>query len=136
MKIAAEMQEETTDEWGRLHIPHCTIARDDRRIVHMVVMDPVATSRTIAQQIQSVTYHSLSVYTIRRYLPQILMSLSHLLLCLSLTGVTGISTAKGTMNGGKRQRNGLALHLLLNPASVCNITTIGLQFGDTMLRDV
>ncbi|GFU53336.1 hypothetical protein TNCV_2953701 [Trichonephila clavipes] len=33
---------------GRSHSPGCTTAHDDRRIVHMTVMDRAATSRTVA----------------------------------------------------------------------------------------
>ncbi|GFY06229.1 sodium-coupled monocarboxylate transporter 1 [Trichonephila clavipes] len=43
-------------------------------IVTMVVMDRVATSRTIAQQIQSVTHHSVSTRTIQRRFQQSGMS--------------------------------------------------------------
>ncbi|GFX28977.1 transposable element Tcb1 transposase [Trichonephila clavipes] len=51
------MQEETTNWRGRLHPSRCSTASDDRRIVCMVVMDHAATSRTKAQQIQSITHH-------------------------------------------------------------------------------
>ncbi|GFX46107.1 transposable element Tcb1 transposase [Trichonephila clavipes] len=51
-------QKETMDRRGQSHPPCCTIARDYRWIVHMAVVDRAATSRTIAQQIQSVTHHS------------------------------------------------------------------------------
>ncbi|GFS82618.1 transposable element Tcb1 transposase [Trichonephila clavipes] len=64
------MQEETTDRQGRSHSPHCDTARDDRRIVRMEVMDRAATSRIIAQQIQSVTHHLVSARTIRHHLHQ------------------------------------------------------------------
>ncbi|GFW72394.1 transposable element Tcb1 transposase [Trichonephila clavipes] len=57
------MQEHTTDRRGRSHPPLCTIALDDRRIVCMVLTYRAATSRTIAQQILSVTYHSVSSRT-------------------------------------------------------------------------
>ncbi|GFV57354.1 hypothetical protein TNCV_3285821 [Trichonephila clavipes] len=62
------MQEETRDRRGRTHSPRYTTARDDRWIVHMTVMDFAATSRTILQQIQSITHHSVSACTIRRRL--------------------------------------------------------------------
>lgn len=80
------MQEGTTDRRGRSHPPRCTTARDDRHIVRMAVMDRAATSRTIAQQIQSVTHHSVSARTIRRRLQQSGMSARRPLLRLPLTG--------------------------------------------------
>ncbi|GFX81393.1 hypothetical protein TNCV_142431 [Trichonephila clavipes] len=58
------MQEETTDHRD-LSDTRCTTARDEKRIGRM---DRVATSRTIAQQTQSVTHHSMSTRTIRRRL--------------------------------------------------------------------
>ncbi|GFV39729.1 transposable element Tcb1 transposase [Trichonephila clavipes] len=64
------MQEETAHRRGRSHPPRCTTARDDRRIVRMAVMDHVAASRTIAQQIQPITDHSVSSRTIQRRLQQ------------------------------------------------------------------
>ncbi|GFS69885.1 nuclear factor related to kappa-B-binding protein [Trichonephila clavipes] len=64
----------------------CTTACDDRRIVHITVMDRSATSRIMAQQIQSVTYHSVSTHTIRGHLQQSGMSARCSLLCLPLTG--------------------------------------------------
>ncbi|GFX11802.1 transposable element Tcb1 transposase [Trichonephila clavipes] len=58
------MQEKATDRRGRLHPPRCITARDDRWIVRMAVMDHADTSRTVAQQTQSVTQHSASTCTI------------------------------------------------------------------------
>ncbi|GFV46749.1 transposable element Tc1 transposase [Trichonephila clavipes] len=80
------MQEETTDQRGRSHPPHCTTAHDDTWIEREVEMDHTGTSRTIAQQIQSVTHHSVSGCTIRRHLQQSEMSKRCLLLRLPLTG--------------------------------------------------
>ncbi|GFX47395.1 transposable element Tcb1 transposase [Trichonephila clavipes] len=71
---------------GRSHPPRFTTARDGRRIVRMAVLDRTATSRTIAQQIKSVTHHSVSARTIRRCLQQSGMSTRRPLLRLSLTG--------------------------------------------------
>ncbi|GFU62525.1 hypothetical protein TNCV_1313701 [Trichonephila clavipes] len=45
--------------------PRFTTARDDRHIIRITVMDHAVTSRTISQQIQSITHHSVSVRTIR-----------------------------------------------------------------------
>lgn len=80
------MQEGTTNRRDQLHPPRCTTARDDRQIVRMTGMDRAALSRTIAQQIQSVTHHSVSARTIRRRLQQSGMSARRPLLRLPLTG--------------------------------------------------
>ncbi|GFW17988.1 transposable element Tcb1 transposase [Trichonephila clavipes] len=74
------MQVETTDRRGRAHASRCTTYRDDKWTVC------TATSRTIAQQIQSVTHHSVSARTIRCRLQQSEMSVQHPLLRLLLTG--------------------------------------------------
>ncbi|GFV82484.1 hypothetical protein TNCV_3982761 [Trichonephila clavipes] len=58
------MQEETTGREGRSRPPRCPTACDDRRNVRMAVMDRAATSKTIAQQIQTVTHHSMLAHTI------------------------------------------------------------------------
>ncbi|GFT64679.1 transposable element Tcb1 transposase [Trichonephila clavipes] len=63
-------QEGTTDRRGRSHPPQCTTLREDRQIVHMAVTDRSVTSRTIAQNIESATHHSVSARTIRRRLQQ------------------------------------------------------------------
>ncbi|GFX86213.1 uncharacterized protein TNCV_2560951 [Trichonephila clavipes] len=62
------MQKEMTDQRDQSHPSRCTTVRDDKQIVCMTEMDRVATSRAIAQQIQSVTHHSVSTHTIRRHL--------------------------------------------------------------------
>ncbi|GFV41201.1 hypothetical protein TNCV_2979551 [Trichonephila clavipes] len=36
-------------------------------------------------------------------------------------------------DGGHRQRNETTLRLLTNPSSVCNITMVGFEFGDTVV---
>ncbi|GFW34261.1 hypothetical protein TNCV_384771 [Trichonephila clavipes] len=59
---------------------------DDRLIVIMTLMDHAATLRTIAQQIKSVTHHSVFARTIRRHFHQSGMFTRHSLLRLSLTG--------------------------------------------------
>ncbi|GFU39964.1 transposable element Tcb1 transposase [Trichonephila clavipes] len=58
------MQEGTTDQRGQSHPPQCTTSCEDRQIVHMAVTDHSVTSRTVAQHIESVTHHSVSVRTI------------------------------------------------------------------------
>ncbi|GFT16607.1 HTH_Tnp_Tc3_2 domain-containing protein [Trichonephila clavipes] len=49
------MQEGTTDRRDRSHPPQCTTSREDREIVRKAVTDRSVTSRTLAQQIESVT---------------------------------------------------------------------------------
>ncbi|GFV96175.1 transposable element Tcb1 transposase [Trichonephila clavipes] len=63
-----------------------SLYRDDRRIIPMPVMDRAATSRTMAQQIQSVTHHTVSARAIRRHLQQSGKSARRPLLHLPLTG--------------------------------------------------
>ncbi|GFW40632.1 transposable element Tcb1 transposase [Trichonephila clavipes] len=79
------MQEGTTDRRGRSHPPQCTTSREDRKIVCMAVTDRSVTSRTGAQHIESVTYHSVSARTIRRRLQQSGLSASRPLLGQPLT---------------------------------------------------
>ncbi|GFV82824.1 transposable element Tcb1 transposase [Trichonephila clavipes] len=62
------IQEKTTEQRGQSPPSRCATAREDRRIVRMAVMDHAATSRTIAQRIQSVTHHSECSCTIRHHL--------------------------------------------------------------------
>ncbi|GFW75471.1 uncharacterized protein TNCV_4426541 [Trichonephila clavipes] len=45
-----------TERRDQSHPPRCTTAPNDRRIVRLAVMDRAVTSRTIAQQIQSVQH--------------------------------------------------------------------------------
>ena len=79
------MQEGTTDRRVPSHPPQCTTSRDDRHIVRMAVTDRSATSRTIAQHIQSVPHHPVSARTIRRRLQQSGLSARRPLLRLPLT---------------------------------------------------
>ncbi|GFV84409.1 transposable element Tcb1 transposase [Trichonephila clavipes] len=60
------MQEGTTDLRGGSHPPQCTTSREDRQIVCIAVTASSVTSRTVAQNIESVTHHSVSARTIRR----------------------------------------------------------------------
>ncbi|GFT05042.1 hypothetical protein TNCV_530971 [Trichonephila clavipes] len=47
---------------------------------------------------------------------------------------TGACAANGMKNGVHGQRNGTTFCLQMNhPASACNITMIGFEFGDTVL---
>ncbi|UYV67816.1 hypothetical protein LAZ67_5002125 [Cordylochernes scorpioides] len=74
---------------GKYDGPTCSIAsttsRANRQIVCMAVTDLSVTSRTVAQRIQSVTQHSVSVRTIRRRLQQSGLSARRPLLRLPLT---------------------------------------------------
>ncbi|GFW06626.1 transposable element Tcb1 transposase [Trichonephila clavipes] len=79
------MQEGTTDRRGRSHPPQCTTSREERQIERMAVKDSSITSRTIAQHIESLTHHSVSVRTIRRRLQQNGQSTRRPLLGLPLT---------------------------------------------------
>ncbi|GFU89052.1 transposable element Tcb1 transposase [Trichonephila clavipes] len=79
------MQEGTADRRSRSHPPQCTTSREDRQIVGMAVTDRSVTSQTIAQHIESVTHHSVSVRTIQRRLQQSGLSARCPLLGLPLT---------------------------------------------------
>ncbi|GFW17076.1 transposable element Tcb1 transposase [Trichonephila clavipes] len=78
------MQEGTTDRRGRSHPPQCTTLRVEIQIVYKAVTDRSALSRTVVQNIESVTHHSMSARTIRRRLQQSGMSASCPLLGLPL----------------------------------------------------
>ncbi|GFY05324.1 transposable element Tcb1 transposase [Trichonephila clavipes] len=94
------MQEGTTDRRGRSHPPQCITSREDRQIVHMAVTDRSITSRTIAQHIDSVTHHSVSVRTIRCRLQQRGLSARRPLLGLPLTQNHRRSATNGVMKEG------------------------------------
>ncbi|GFU74107.1 transposable element Tcb1 transposase [Trichonephila clavipes] len=79
------IQEGTMDRRGRSHPPQGTTLRENRQIVGMAVTDRSVTSRTIAQQIESVTPHSVSARTIGRHLQQRGLSVRRPLLGLPLT---------------------------------------------------
>ncbi|GFT77475.1 transposable element Tcb1 transposase [Trichonephila clavipes] len=79
------MPEGTMDRRGRSHPPQCTTSHEDRQIVRMAVRDRSVISRTVAQHIESVTHHSVSVHTIRRRLQQSGLSARRPLLALPLT---------------------------------------------------
>ncbi|GFW01275.1 hypothetical protein TNCV_5029311 [Trichonephila clavipes] len=46
----------------------------------------------------------------------------------------GVGAVNSAMNGGHGQRNGTTLCLLTNPTFTCNITVIGFEIGDTVVR--
>ncbi|GFT41424.1 transposable element Tc3 transposase [Trichonephila clavipes] len=79
------MPEGMTDRHGRSHPPQRTTSREDRQIMHMVVIDRSVTSRTIAHHIESVTHHSVSACTIGRRSQQSGLTARRLLLGLLMT---------------------------------------------------
>ncbi|GFT88470.1 transposable element Tcb1 transposase [Trichonephila clavipes] len=79
------MQEGKTNQRGRSHPPQYTTSRDDRKTVRMAVKDHSVISRTVTQQIESVTHHSVSARTIRHRLQQSGLSAKRPLLHLHLT---------------------------------------------------
>ncbi|GFX70861.1 transposable element Tcb1 transposase [Trichonephila clavipes] len=79
------MQEGTMDQRGRSHPPPCTSLREERQIVRMAVTNHSVTSRTIAQHIEPVMYHSASARIIGRRLQQSCLSGRRPLLGLPLT---------------------------------------------------
>ncbi|GFW58083.1 HTH_38 domain-containing protein [Trichonephila clavipes] len=121
------MQEVTTDRRGRSHPLQCTTSREDRQIVHMAVTDRSVTSRTVAQHIESVTHHSVSVRTFRRRLQ--LSGLS------ARRNTTDVSATNGAMKERCGRQNGMKLSLLTSHASVCNTTMVGFESGDTVERE-
>ncbi|GFY19894.1 transposable element Tcb1 transposase [Trichonephila clavipes] len=64
-KCDRSMQEGTTKRRGRSHPPQCTTSWEGRQVVCMKVTDRSVTSRTVAQQFEYVTHHSVSARTIR-----------------------------------------------------------------------
>ncbi|GFX64690.1 HTH_38 domain-containing protein [Trichonephila clavipes] len=124
------MQGETTDQRGRLHLPRCTTARDDRQTGRMEVKDRAGTSRIIAQ----LRCLSVSVHAFLRRLQQNEMSARRPLLRLPLTGKHRRLPTNGGMNGGHGQRNGMTFCLLTNPAFACNIAMVRFEYGDTVIE--
>ncbi|GFT21393.1 transposable element Tcb1 transposase [Trichonephila clavipes] len=75
----------TTDPRNRSHLPQNNTLCEDRQIVRMAMTDYSVISRTIAQNIESVTHPSMSARTTRRRLQQSGLSARHPLLDLPLT---------------------------------------------------
>ncbi|GFY22671.1 transposable element Tcb1 transposase [Trichonephila clavipes] len=78
-------EEGKTYRRGRSHPPQGTTLRVYRQIVRMAVTDRSATSRTIAQHIESVTHHSVTACTIRHRLQENGLSARRPLFGLPLT---------------------------------------------------
>ncbi|GFX33478.1 transposable element Tcb1 transposase [Trichonephila clavipes] len=79
------IQEGMTDQRGLSHSPQSTTSREDREIWCMAVTDRSVILRTVAQHIEPVTHHSVSVRTIRRRLQQSGLSSRRPLLGLPMT---------------------------------------------------
>ncbi|GFS74611.1 transposable element Tcb1 transposase [Trichonephila clavipes] len=79
------MQEGTTDQSGRSHLPQGTTSREDIQIVRMAVTHRSVTSRTVAHHIETVMHHLVYACTIRRRLQQSGLSARRSLLGLPLT---------------------------------------------------
>ncbi|GFW26951.1 transposable element Tcb1 transposase [Trichonephila clavipes] len=79
------MQGGTTVRRSQSHPPQCATSREDSQFLRMAVTDRSATSRTVAQHIESVTHHSVSARTIRLRLQQNGLSSRRSLLGLPLT---------------------------------------------------
>ncbi|GFV00168.1 transposable element Tcb1 transposase [Trichonephila clavipes] len=111
------------------------VAHHDRRILRLAVMNCAATSRTVAQQIQSVTHHSVSARTIQRRLQQSGKSARRALLRLPLTGNhTRLHRQWGNeQHSWTTERNGIVF-TDKNPTSAYNTTMVGFEFGDTVVR--
>ncbi|GFW65384.1 transposable element Tcb1 transposase [Trichonephila clavipes] len=78
----------------------------------MAVTDRSVTSRTVAQHIESVTYHSVSARTILRRLQQSGLPARYPLLGLPLTQNTNVSAANGAMKEECGRQKGMKLYLL------------------------
>ncbi|GFV65417.1 hypothetical protein TNCV_2638471 [Trichonephila clavipes] len=89
-------------------------------------------TRSIAQQTQSVTHYSVS--TRRHRLQQSGISARHSLLRLPLTRNHRCLRRQWYDERWTWTRNGATLCLLMNPASACNITMVGFEFRDTVVR--
>ncbi|GFY65879.1 transposable element Tcb1 transposase [Trichonephila inaurata madagascariensis] len=122
------MQERTTDHRGRSNSSCCT-ACEDRRIVRVAVTDRAAPSRTIAQQIQPVTHHSVPARSIRRRFQQSGMSARRPLLRLPLTGNHRRLCCQwcDERRTWTTEWNDIVF-------SACNIMMVRFEFADTVLR--
>ncbi|GFU71433.1 transposable element Tcb1 transposase [Trichonephila clavipes] len=112
------MQEGTTDRRGQSHPPQCTTSQEDRQTVRMAVTDGTVTSRPIAQQIESVTHHSVSARTIRRRLQQSGLFARRPLLGLTLTQNHRRLRHQSCVKEGCERQNGMKLSLLKSRASL------------------
>ncbi|GFX91796.1 HTH_38 domain-containing protein [Trichonephila clavipes] len=128
------MQEGATDRRDRSHPPQCNTSREDRQIGSMDVTVRSVTSRTVAQNIESVMHHSVSTRTIRRHLQQNGLSARRPLLDLPLSRTTDVTAANGAMKEECGKQNGMKLSLLTSHTSVCNTTMVGYESGDTVER--
>ncbi|GFU65863.1 transposable element Tc1 transposase [Trichonephila clavipes] len=110
---------------------HFSSVRDDRRIVRIKVMDRTASTRIIAQQIQSVTHQSVSARTIRRHLPHSRMSVKCTLLRLPLNGKHRRLCRQWYDERRTWTTDCMTFCLLKHPDCACNITMAVIEFGGT-----
>ncbi|GFV87051.1 uncharacterized protein TNCV_5112691 [Trichonephila clavipes] len=100
----------------------------------MAVMDRSVISRTVAQNSESVTHHSVSALTIRHRLQQSDLSAKRPLLGLPLTQDHRRLRRQWCAERRVGQQNGMKLSLLTSHASVCNTMMVGFESGDTVER--
>ncbi|GFV92495.1 transposable element Tcb1 transposase [Trichonephila clavipes] len=124
------MQEGTTGRRGPSHPLQCTTSREDRQIVRMAVVTHCsATSRTVAQHIESVTHHLVSARTIRRHLQLSGLSARRPFLGLPVTQ----NHTRLRRQWCDERRMWVAewneVVLLTSHTSVCNTTMVGFESG-------
>ncbi|GFT71419.1 uncharacterized protein TNCV_970931 [Trichonephila clavipes] len=100
----------------------------------MAVTDRSVTSRTVAQHIESVTHHSVSLRTIRRRLQQSGLFARRPLLGLSLTQNHRRLRRQWCNERRMWASDGIKLSLLTSHTSVCNTTMVGFESGDNVKR--
>ncbi|GFU46925.1 hypothetical protein TNCV_3790101 [Trichonephila clavipes] len=94
------------------------------------MMDHVATSRTIAQHIQSVTHHSMHTRTLGTNCNTAECPQGVYCFVYPRQEPTDVCAANGAMKDSHEQRNGTTLCLETTTTSACNITMVGFKFGD------
>ncbi|GFX52399.1 uncharacterized protein TNCV_4324171 [Trichonephila clavipes] len=100
----------------------------------MAVTDRSVTSRTVAQDIESVTHHSVSTRTIRHRLQQSGLTARRPLLGLLLTQNHICLRHQWYDERRMWEAEGMKLSLLTSHASVYNTTMVGFESGDTVER--
>ncbi|GFW14120.1 hypothetical protein TNCV_3547091 [Trichonephila clavipes] len=121
---------------GLSRTPRCTTDHDDRRILRIAV-DGLRIHITNHSTTYSVCYVSFGVHSYHS--TQFVVEWNvHKASNSSFTldsKTAGVNASNGVMNGGDGQRNGAALcFLLTNLASTYNITMVGFEFGDRVVR--
>ncbi|UYV74275.1 GDE1 [Cordylochernes scorpioides] len=125
------VQEGATDQGVRSHLPQCTTPRADRQIASIEVTNRSVTSRTVAQHIQSLSHHPLSVRTIRHLLQQSGLCASRPLLCQPCHRTTDVSAAKRTnLAKAAWSLNSIIVHTLIEAGADVNLRN---ENGETPL---